>query len=477
MMNDSLDDVADSTDWLSTPLSGLAAVEAALRCQVCKDFYKTPVLTSCNHTFCSVCIRRALSNDGKCPLCRASEQEMKLRSNWSMEETVDAFVKTRQDVLNFATKPAANKSTVADSPKRKRDEIDDQEQDEIATSSQRSSKRLRSSTRLSKSRGTEATADMARQEAVIQQDVHDNDDDDGGNYEPGTSFSNLARKRAAKPLERLPAIHYPMLKEAQLRKKLSELGIAAGGSRAVLERRHKEWVALWNANCDALRPRRKAELLQDLDAWERTQGARAPTSSRSQHLGAQIRDKDFDGAAWAARHDTSFRDLIASARKNVSASASKKTAQEHGQEIGDSDDESSGDDDGDENAEEEKGQQGNQGPGPGPVPSPDGLVPGEAVAGEGEIPPPWQRMPPFPPTTDTVSPLSYYTGLLHAGPAGPGAVVDLTGDSPEAAATPGGTWQQHQPPPNGVPGSINLPPLDVSSSSSAEMPHVYRMPR
>lgn len=107
-----------------------------------------------------------------------------------MEETVDAFVKTRQDVLDFAKRPAASSNTIAGSPKRKREEIDDEEEDELATSSQRSSKRLRSSTRLGKSRGTEATADMARQEADIQQDIYDNGDDDGdddgGNYEPGT---------------------------------------------------------------------------------------------------------------------------------------------------------------------------------------------------------------------------------------------------------------------------------------------------
>lgn len=274
-----------------------------------------------------------------------------------------------------------------------------------------------------------------------------------------------------------------MLKEAQLRKKLSELGIAAGGSRAVLERRHKEWVALWNANCDALRPRRKAELLQDLDAWERTQGARAPTSSRSLHLGAQIRDKDFDGAAWAARHDTSFRDLIASARKNVSANASKAQQQEEKGEISDSNSDGDGNGDGSAENEKENGHQRDQGPVPVPVPvpSPDGLVPGEAVAGEGRIPPPWQIMPRFPPTDDTISPLSYHTGLFHAGPAG-GVIVDLTGDSPTAttaAAAPEGTRQQHQrpppppPPPNGVPSSINLPPIDVSSSA-AEMPHLYR---
>ena len=109
-----------------------------------------------------------------------------------------------------------------------------------------------------------------------------------------------------------------MFKEAQLRKKLQELGISTAGNKAMLERRHKEWMTLWNANCDALHPRRKADLLHDLDAWERTLGSQAPTSSRSIRIGSQIKDKDFDGAAWAARHDSSFKDLIASARKNRS---------------------------------------------------------------------------------------------------------------------------------------------------------------
>ncbi|RYP16532.1 hypothetical protein DL765_005093 [Monosporascus sp. GIB2] len=322
MITDPLDDVADSTDWLSTPLSGLAAVEAALRCQVCKDFYKTPMLTSCNHTFCSVCIRRALSNDGKCPLCRASEQELKLRSNWSMEETVEAFVKTRHHVLDFAKRPAPTSAT--DSPKRKLDHVDGEEE---VSGSQRSNKRLRSSTRLSKSRGADATAEMAHQEADVQDTYNDAE-----SYEPGepqakpttrqssrnnyNTFPSKTNPPPQKNLERLPAINYSMLKEPQLRKKLQEFGISTAGNRQMLEKRHKEWMTIWNANCDSLHPRRKADLLHDLEVWERTLGTRAPTSSRSIHLGAQIKDKDFDGAAWAAKHDASFKDLIANARKN-----------------------------------------------------------------------------------------------------------------------------------------------------------------
>lgn len=135
-------DVSDSTDWLGTPLAGLAPVDAALRCQVCKDFYKTPMITSCSHTFCSLCIRRCLANDGKCPACRATEQETKLRSNWALEGLVDEFLGARSATLAHAR---AQSSYIGySSPKRKVEELDleGEEQDEPR-------KRTRSSHRLS----------------------------------------------------------------------------------------------------------------------------------------------------------------------------------------------------------------------------------------------------------------------------------------------------------------------------------------
>ncbi|KAI0545304.1 DNA repair protein rad18 [Xylaria curta] len=367
MNNDGFDSVADSTDWLATPLSGLSAVEAALRCQICKDFYRTPMLTSCNHTFCSLCIRRALSADGKCPLCRAGEQEMKLRSNWSMEEVVAAFTQTRSAVLEFARKPPPAPPTWTEASKRKTDDMimdDGDEQPSSSSQQQRSSKRLRSSARISKTRSIETTAEMARQEAhvpdpeptpvepddglvacpicwrrmkAVQVDRHIDTSCPGepqpdptppirrnpskstsltSVFAPSSSSSTFpSNNKPQPPPDRLPAINYSMLKEAQLKKELIEQGLSTTGNRGMLERRHREWVMIWNANCDSQRPRRRAELLHDLDVWERTLGSRAPTGSRAANTGAQIKDKDFDGAAWASKHDTSFKDLIANARR------------------------------------------------------------------------------------------------------------------------------------------------------------------
>lgn len=380
------ENVPDSTDWLSTPLSGLAAVENALRCQVCKDFYSTPMITSCSHTFCSLCIRRVLAIDSKCPLCRASEQEMKLRSNWSMEEAVEAFVKARPAALELARNGNAPRRA---SPKRKAADAPGD-----GPGAAQEPKRLRSSTRLSRSRAQQATAQTEPQYVEEDdnfdiQEIPDSGDEDNDAYvpEPGeTSIiqmhttSNANRpladglvacpscqrrmkdwqvfkhleacpgpikaepkqgeastgsasegiisqaQRQDKKLDRLPALNYSMLKEAVLRKKLWEIGLDNTGSRSALERRHKEWVTLWNANCDAARPKSRAKLMNDLHLWERTQGSAGGVASGLVQNQPAIKNKDFDGAAWGTKHDSSFKDLIASAMKSRQ-DAQKKAAE------------------------------------------------------------------------------------------------------------------------------------------------------
>src|SRR5438045_3287776 len=120
--------------------------------------------------------------------------------------------------------------------------------------------------------------------------------------------------------ERLPHLNYSLFKEAALRKKLQDLGIPNYGNRQILIRRHSEWVTLWNANCDASKPRKKVDLLRDLETWERTQGGRAAAANSGLNTGSQLLHKDFDNVGWATKHDQSFQELIANARKSLKKS-------------------------------------------------------------------------------------------------------------------------------------------------------------
>lgn len=124
--------------------------------------------------------------------------------------------------------------------------------------------------------------------------------------------------------ERLPAINYSILKEGVLRKKLKDLGIPNSGPRPLLQKRHTEWMNLWNANCDSKFPKPKRDLLRELDAWERTQGGNANSSSLE--ATNTVMGKSFDAGAWSNSHDDDFKRLIANARKKSDA-VHKKTPQ------------------------------------------------------------------------------------------------------------------------------------------------------
>ncbi|KAH7376580.1 hypothetical protein B0T11DRAFT_22731 [Plectosphaerella cucumerina] len=366
-------DVSDPTDWHGTPLAGFAAVESALRCQMCKDFYKTPMLTTCSHTFCSLCIRRALATDGQCPLCRTKALESQLRNNWALEEAVVAFSEARQAALDYAKRPAA--PPPQKSPKRKLRASAEEQQQEPET------KRLRSSTRLSRQRAQAPPGPVTAQITGYVSDSQAASDEEGGPwYEevdrvedeeedvyvpekpepaevdlddglvscpmcqarmkealvfghldtctgPTSSTHNRAPRGQtsksapgpARPLglpiptpERLPTLNYDMMKDLALRKKMTELGLSALGSRQLLQNRHKEWITIWNANCDSAKPKTRAALLQDLATWERTIGGGNAGPSR----GVEVKDKDFNGDAWASKHQSNFRDLVASARRS-----------------------------------------------------------------------------------------------------------------------------------------------------------------
>jgi len=348
---DSAHDIPDSTDWLNTSLKGFADLENALHCQICKEFYDTPMTTSCSHTFCSKCIRTSLSADGKCPACRAADQASKLRNNWALQEVVATFIAARPDAISIARQEAEQAAQAKRPGKRKRAILDSDDIAEAANEGR---------TTRSKSRRTAASQSSQTEPIEIK------DTDEDGDFEPElddglvecplgcgkrmkieqvephldrcedekkqekraksrtpvNSFGSTrpSSRQSARPQERLAELNYSLLKDTAMRKKLEEIGIPTSGTKQLMVKRHTEWVNLWNANCDSSHPRTKRDLLQDLDTWERTQGGRAPTVRGG--LANDVMRKDFDGAAWSSKNKDDFSRLIADARRKKSNSAS-----------------------------------------------------------------------------------------------------------------------------------------------------------
>ncbi|KAF1966004.1 hypothetical protein BU23DRAFT_574369 [Bimuria novae-zelandiae CBS 107.79] len=349
-------ELPDSTDWLQTSLPSFEPLEAALRCEICKEFYNNPVITSCAHTFCSLCIRRCIATDGKCPACKAACQADKLQPNIAVREIATKFQDARPKALGLARandKDADGTQPTPSGRKRKRETNGEGEGEGEGRRTTRS-RQTRRGKRLDEEESI--TNDMT----VV---IPDSDDENGDEYIPDgmvpcpicnkpmkeeAVFNHIPvcpaaqeddgvrktrsrknafptaletrKKESGPPPTRLSGLHYPMLNEKALRKKLHELSIPSWGSKPVMIKRHQEWLNLYNANCDASDDVRKTKrvLLKELDEWERTQGGSASTKE------SHIMRKDFDGQSYATTHKSQFDDLIENAKKRARANAEAK---------------------------------------------------------------------------------------------------------------------------------------------------------
>lgn len=340
---DSSLDVSDPSDWLQTPLSQLGPVEQALRCQVCKDFFDTPMITSCSHTFCSLCIRRCLTTDGRCPACRTQDQAIKLRANSTVQELVDAFKSARSVVLQFCQNCEPAKESGGQTKKRKIYDTDRDgdggenggEDEEYMDDSLRRRKTMSRKGRRSRSdradneHGFQPEDSLTacpicgarmKEEAVYPHlDVHNESLSVTLSSRQSPSHLDVISRSRQPPntMERLPQLNYSLLKDTALRKKLLELGIPSGGSKDLLMRRHTEWVNLVNANCDSLKPKTKRELVHELELWDKTQGRQSSNNCNGVGSTSTVMSKNFDGAAWASNHGNDYQALIAQARRKA----------------------------------------------------------------------------------------------------------------------------------------------------------------
>lgn len=337
-------DIPDSSDWLDTPLKDFSTLENALHCEICKEFYDTPMITSCCHTFCSKCIRTALSTDGRCPSCRTQDQASKLRNNYALQEVVTRFLAARPAALDMARRESEEVQTGRGKSRGKRKRTVPDSDD--AAPSQEDGRTTRSKSRR-----------LAASQTSDPETIEILDSEGGSDYSPAkepndglvecplgcgkhmkieavdphldkcedeqkqasraklrtpVSIFGGSRPSSTQPprsQERISELNYSLLNDAKLRAKLKELGLPNWGAKQLMIKRHTEWVNLWNANCDSRNPRSERELLRELDQWERTQGGRAATSLST------VMRKDFDGTAWTNRNRDDFSRLIAEAKR------------------------------------------------------------------------------------------------------------------------------------------------------------------
>ncbi|KAG4305476.1 hypothetical protein PORY_001032 [Pneumocystis oryctolagi] len=267
---------SDPIDWISSELPDFEALEESFRCRICKDLMIAPVITGCCHTFCSLCIRRCLSQEQRCPVCRRPEEEQRLRKNTSLEDAIEAFGRLRPHLLALVNRQKVECS--------------------------REKTNIQCTT-------TNTDAKMVECPICIKpvdfKNINEHLDiclDPVNKNGSKSSDLNISKQKSCK-YTKLPKPNYALWSESKLRSELKSLGLKITGDKVTLQRRHAEWINLWNANTDAKAPLDKQVLLKRLDTWDQKQ-------SKSFNI-KHIVDKD-----WIKTYETDFEKLIQNAQES-----------------------------------------------------------------------------------------------------------------------------------------------------------------
>lgn len=323
-----MEQVSDPSDWKTTEAPFLSSLEESLRCHICKEYFTAPMITSCCHTFCSLCIRRQLDIDSRCPSCRKEIQLSALRKNAAIEETTELYKESRMKLLNLiqlniSRDELQNGPCVMSSTNK--DEIESrQKEDDVIEDSEDSdgppTKRLRSSQERSGPKDEYGNCPVCDEYMKIKEIEAKHIA--GCLARKSTASSNTKAQFLRSPIndrvhcvQKLPSIAYSLMAERKLRDVIRDLGIPSRGDKQTLEKRHKEWINLWNANVDSKNQKSKGELLEELQSWERTIDLVGTASTDI---------KKIDTKVWNSTHSSNFKDLVAAARQ----SGKKKSALE-----------------------------------------------------------------------------------------------------------------------------------------------------
>ncbi|CAN3372377.1 hypothetical protein DIURU_004165 [Diutina rugosa] len=362
-----LDSVTDPSDFNLSRLPQLSQFDALARCYICKELFRGPVVTSCNHTFCSQCIRQHLMAESKCPLCKSEVYESQLRRDIVFDELVDMYRSLRPRLLELLigdeevteTKITTNHQdqhlsddsieVVGELKKRHVDSSDDVEV--IGETSQCpvcqrsmpadfiSSKHLDmclrglgdqalpkpSAKRAKTSRGSISTF---FQQSRTPPPTRATDSSREATNSPGSDdraerFILQAAQHNVNDSKRLHKLDFSSTSTPRLKERLAQLKLPTSGTRNQLELRYNQYHVLYNANLDAIHPQDDRVLRHQLRQWEQSHSAFSTSnttlfdSHNSSLSHRNITDKNFSATEWMRAYNDEFRELEQAARKSM----------------------------------------------------------------------------------------------------------------------------------------------------------------
>ncbi|XP_061544194.1 E3 ubiquitin-protein ligase RAD18 isoform X5 [Phycodurus eques] len=307
-------------------LTSLNNVDALLRCPICFDFFNTTMMTKCSHNFCSLCIRKFFSYKLQCPVCNTQATEQDLQNNRLLDELVINFQAARQQLSKtyFDSPPISPKNPASVKFKAP---IEKGQKCNSSVVSHFFQKRPRKSPGKAYQTGctlyasdTDPHLTTVKEEPMdvgeaSMQDVVSVKPVDIELHRMSTEevmpHSSSSPPKDVKPVIKVecpvcsirvsqPFINkhldmclisgekkeslrsslgkarrpmgklvYNLLSQTQLKRRLKECHLSVKGNRDQLIKRHKEFVHIYNAQCDSLNPKSAEEIVKEVEANEK----------------------------------------------------------------------------------------------------------------------------------------------------------------------------------------------------------------
>lgn len=328
-------EVSNPRDFKTSLVPELSDFDSLLRCHICKDFLKTSVLTPCGHSFCSLCIRKYLQRESKCPLCLNELTESMLQKEFLVQEICSNYIKIRKSLLKHlqVSSSIVDESTVGA-------DIKTTTSGQQVIPSRKRGTELHSSSPINKKKKNDGITSLLRKKAERKQKMaicpictkslpisalettHIDDCLSKTNLERSDSFEILDEQTNLIEIEleeqtrptnensasssaissppnvhterylqsgfqntrehRLPRLDFQSLSGSQLKQKLSSLGLPVNGSKQQMINRYKHYEMIWNSNfLDSIEPVEEIELKRRLANWEAAHNSESQATSNN----------------------------------------------------------------------------------------------------------------------------------------------------------------------------------------------------
>ncbi|XP_057336488.1 E3 ubiquitin-protein ligase RAD18-like [Microplitis mediator] len=283
--------------------SELKSIENLLKCKICYDYLDTPVITPCSHNYCSLCIRKYLHYKTRCPLCFHELFENQLSPNRILEDILINFVKVRTK-LNECMKKFNNNTIDHNKINQNKTSCESQncnvskenfDSGTVDTSEEKVDQvhenidECPNNCDSSTNKSLDSNKPTLDNDEISQKNTNSSEVNDSDELKacpvcrvniPGVNLNihieNCSKREAIPHIHTTPIIKRPhlpklvlnLMKDAELKKKLKEVGLSTKGTRKVLELRYQRYCTLYNAECDKNKPRSTKDLLKQCNDQE-----------------------------------------------------------------------------------------------------------------------------------------------------------------------------------------------------------------